>query len=85
MTDSPLLTAAPDSLDALFSADPLTLSDAQLDTLVAELRRRRSLFASEEAAKAAAGKKSRAKPTIQPSATAAALDKPTVDFSLEDL
>lgn len=87
MTDtiSPLTTASADSLDLYFSADPLTLDDKQFHTLVLELRRRRSVFASEEAAKAAAGKSKRPKATAQSAPEAAALDKPVGEFSLDDL
>lgn len=86
MTDqSPLTTASPDSLDLYFSDDPLTLSDSQLSTLVLELRRRRSAFAADEAAKAAAGKSKRPKATAQSAPEAAALDKPVGELSLDDL
>ncbi len=51
MTDSsPLLTASPEALTALFEADPLTLSDDAIMALILELRRRRNAFTAEEAA-----------------------------------
>jgi hypothetical protein len=81
---SPLTVADPDSLTALFSSDPLTHTDAQLADLCRELRRRRSVFASEEAAKALSGKKARAPKGTDPSASAS-LDKPTSELNLGDL
>lgn len=81
---SPLLIADPDSLTALFSSDPLEHTDAQRAALITELRRRRSVFASEEAAKALAGKTKRAKQGTDP-ADAAKLDKPAGELSLDDL
>ncbi len=86
MTDSPLLQADADSLTVLFESDPLTLTDAQTLTAITELRRRRNVFASEEAAKALAPKKTRTK--AQPAANAsqaAQLDKPIGEVSLDDL
>lgn len=85
MTDSPLAAPSPDSLTALFEADPLTLSDAQLDTLIAELRRRRSAFLAEEAAKALKPKRERASAQAQSATAAPTLDKPTGELSLDDL
>lgn len=83
MTDTPILTIpSPDSLTALFLADPLTLTDAQLTVLVREFRRRRSEFHAQEAATAAKGKK--AKPTKAP-ADPALLDKPLTEVNLSDL
>lgn len=82
---SPLTTASADSLDLYFSADPLSLDDKQLSTLVLELRRRRNAFASDESAKAAAGKSKRPKATIQSAPEAAAMDKPVGELSLDDL
>lgn len=85
MTESPLLTTSPDALSALFSSDPTTLTDAQLDTLIHELRRRRNAFMSEEAAKATAPKSKRTKAELLTPSTAAELDKPTSELSLDDL
>lgn len=86
MTDpSPLLTTSPDALTLLFDADPTTLTDADLDALILELRRRRSVFASDEAAKAAAGRKARVKPTAASVAAPQTLDRPVTELSLEDL
>lgn len=46
---NPLTEADPLSLDALFSADPLTLTDADIDRMVARLRSERAKWASQEA------------------------------------
>lgn len=84
MTDdtSPLSIPSPDSLTALFLADPLTLTDAHLTTLVREFRRRRSEFHSQEAATAAKGKKAKvARAPTDP----AILDKPLTEIDLADL
>lgn len=82
MTDSPLTIPSPDSLSALFLADPFTLSDADLTSLVREFRRRRSEFHSQEAATAAKGKKTKpAKSTAPPEV----LDKPLTEIDLSDL
>lgn len=84
MTDdaSPLSIPSPDSLTALFLADPLTLTDVALTTLVREFRRRRSEFHSQEAATAAKGKKAKvAKTPAEP----AILDKPLTEIDLADL
>ncbi len=83
--DGPLSTVSEDALGLLFESDPLVLTDAQLDVLVLELRRRRSDFASSEAAKAAAGKKSRTKPEPQSASALATLTKPTGEIELDDL
>lgn len=83
MTDTPLSVVDPDSLTALFSGDPTTKSDEDITALCAELRRRRSVFASEEAAKALKDKPKRAKAT-DPAAPALA-DKPSSELSLDDL
>lgn len=85
MTNSPLSAPSPDSLTALFEADPLTLSDTDLDTLIGELRRRRSAFLAEEAAKALKPKRERASAQAQPASAAPSLDKPTGEISLDDL
>lgn len=85
MTESPLLTADPEALTAIFSADPLTLSDAQLQSAVLELRRRRNAFMAEEAAKALKPKATKVKPQPQSSTSAALNDKPPSELSLDDL
>lgn len=83
---SPLAEASPDSLTLLFEHDPLTLSDAQIMTGITELRRRRSEFASAEAAKALAPRKTRTASTTPSSASdSVTLDKPTADIALDDL
>jgi len=83
--DSLLLTTNPDAISALFQADPLTLSDSDLDALVLELRRRRSEFLSAEAAAQAKPKATRAKAPALPSPEAAQLDKPLSELSTDDL
>jgi len=85
MTDepiTPLIIPSPDSLSALFLADPLTLDDTALTTLVREFRRRRSEFHSQEAATAAKGKKAKAAKTP---ASPEVLDKPLTEIDLSDL
>lgn len=74
------------TVEDIFAADPADLADPDFDALVKELRRRRDVFAADEAAKASEGKKARAKrdPTIT-AATAAALDKPVGEVNLDDL
>ena len=84
-TDSPLALVAPDTLDALFLADPLELTDGQITGLITELRRRRSEFASQEAAKAAKPPRTKAAKGIADAATASLLDKPVGEISLDDL
>lgn len=84
MTDiSPLAAVNPDSLTALFAADPLTLTDDSKRSMIIELRRRRSAFLAEEAAKSLKPKRERAAP-IKPSADSA-LGKPIGELDLDDL
>lgn len=85
---SPLHSTSPTAIDELFLADPLSLGDAQFDALITEMRRRRSAFASEEAAKAA--KAAKGKSAKEPKAkvdasVAAVLDKPISELTLDDL
>lgn len=83
---SPLSSANPDALTLLFETGPLELSDAQVLSAIHELRRRRSVFQSEEAAKAMAPKKSRAKSEAPVDAAASVLaSKPTSEIDLDDL
>ena len=49
VTDSPLVEADPRSLDDLYSADPLSITKAEKDALIADLRKHRALFAKEDA------------------------------------
>jgi len=66
MTDpSPLAEANPLSLEELFRLDPLKLSDADVDQIIAELRRKRALWAAAEAAPKAP-RKSAAKEELSP-------------------
>ena len=48
MIDSPLSEADPRSLDDLFAADPLTLTDADVDKISADLRHKRALWEKED-------------------------------------
>ncbi len=86
MTDtSPLLTASPEALTALFEADPLTLSDDAIMSLILELRRRRNASAADEAAASLKPKSTRAKaPSLTP-AEALKADTPIGEISLDDL
>ena len=81
----PLSDVSEEAIVMAFAADPMTLSDAQLDLLVTELRRRRSVFMAQEAAKSL-NKKSKAKPEPAVDAgTAAVRDKPMSELSSEEL
>lgn len=82
---SPLTASSPDTLTALFDADPTTLTDATLTILVRELRRRRDSFTAQEAADASKGKSRASRPGTIPAAVAAALDKPVGEVSIDDL
>lgn len=83
--ESPLLSTSPDALSALFAADPVKLEDPELRALITELRRRRSAFRAEEAAKSLKPAAKRAKAETQSAPAAAALDKPTSEISLDDI
>lgn len=89
MTDapSPLLQSDSDFLTYIFapSTDPTTLDDAQIARMVREVRRRRSEFASREAAEQAAGKAKRARTPPTSTTSAAALDRPVSEIGLADL
>lgn len=52
MTKSILAEVRANSLDELFSRDPLSLSDADLDKMIAIYREKREVWARSEAAKA---------------------------------
>jgi hypothetical protein len=80
---SPLLTASPDALTSLFLGDPLAKSEAEIAAGVLELRRRRSVFASEEAAKALSARPKRPKP--DGSASPSLIDKPNSELDLGDI
>lgn len=82
MTNSPLLSTDPDALNRIFSTNPLDLTDDEILRGVVELRRRRNVFASEEAAKSLAPKKARTKP--EPATSSAPL-KPVSEIDLDDL
>lgn len=81
--NTPLAAADPDSLTAYFAGDMVDKPEADIVALVSEVRRRRSVWASEEAVKAMNEKKKRPKATDP--ATAALLDKPTSELSLDDI
>jgi len=85
MTASPLLSTSENALSLLFESDPLTLTDAQLDSMILGLRRRRNAFFAEEAAKSLKPKSTRAKAGTVDAATSALLDKPASELSLDDL
>ncbi len=59
--ESPLSEADPKSLDDLYAADPLTLTDDDVDKIVADLRQKRALWASEDAAAQSQGRARRPK------------------------
>lgn len=74
------------SIEEIFAADPTTLTDAEFAALVAEVRRRRSVFHAEEAAKQAKGKKASApKAPAMSAAETAKVDKPTSELDISDL
>ena len=53
---TPLTEAEPRSLDELYSADPLSLTDDDIDKMVADLREKRKLWAKEESASKTEGR-----------------------------
>jgi hypothetical protein len=55
----PLREADPASLNELFERDPLSLTDSDVESIVAQLRVARSKWAEEEAQKQSRGKKSK--------------------------
>ena len=79
----PLATVNPDAVSRVFAANPDELSDAALDLLVLEIRRRRNVFLAKEAVKAATPKAKRAKFDAPGSEEAAALDVPPEEFKLD--
>lgn len=86
LATSPLSTVpSTDPIAAIFDADPAILTPTDHQRLLTELRRRRSEFASAEAAKAATPKAKRPKSAPVTPAQAAALDKPPGEVSLDDL
>ncbi len=54
--ENPLSEADPRSLDDLYSSDPLSLTDDDVDKIVADLRQKRALWATEDAAAQAQGR-----------------------------
>jgi len=64
----------PAALQKLFSADPESLSDQDIATIVTKLRKDRELFAVEEAAKAMKEKKPKAKAISSDAAKQLSLD-----------
>lgn len=85
MSDSLLSTTNPDSISELFAADPMTISDDDLNRLIAEVRRRRNEFLSQEAAAAAKPKSTRTKAAAPTAETAAILDKPVSELTADEL
>lgn len=80
----PLADVDPDAISLAFSSDPMLLTDHQLDVLVTELRRRRSAFLAQEAAKQL-NRKTKPKPEPAPPAEQAAVrDKPMAELTSED-
>lgn len=59
--ESPLSEANPRSLDDLYSADPLSLTDDDVDKITNDLRQKRSLWEKEDAAAQAQGRARRPK------------------------
>ena len=64
---SPLAQANPNALAELFSRDPLSLTDQDIDSMVALLRQQRTHWAETEIAKANKEKKPKKSPTATPS------------------
>ena len=58
---SPLSKADPKYLDDLYTADPLTLTDDDVDKITADLRQKRSLWATEEAEAQSQGRRRKPK------------------------
>lgn len=80
----PLAEVDPDAMSAVFAADPLDLTDARLETLVIELRRRRNAYLAKEAVAALKPKRTRASTPIS-AEKAAAADTPPSEFNISDL
>ena len=57
MPESPLSEADPRSLDELYAADPLGLTDADVDRITKDLREKRALWSKEEAEAGAQGRR----------------------------
>jgi hypothetical protein len=69
-----------------FDADPLTLTNVEVEThLVIELRRRRNAFVAKEAADRLKPKRSTTASAPQSAADAAKLDKPASEISISEL
>lgn len=81
----PLAEVDPEAVTRAFEADPLTLTDAALDNLVLEIRRRRVAVQAQEAAKALNKRPSKPRTLAPTAAEAAALDKPVSELTSEDL
>ena len=60
-TKSPLSEADPRSLDDLYAGDPLGLTDDDVDRVCADLRQKRSLWATEEAEAQSQGRRRKPK------------------------
>lgn len=57
MPESPLVEADSRSLDELYSADPLDLTDSDIDRITKDLREKRDLWSKKEAEAGAQGRK----------------------------
>jgi len=62
LLQSPLVQASPESLDELFSRDPLELSSQDIDKIVAHLRAQRHQWSADEAAGATKARSKGKKP-----------------------
>jgi len=62
------------SLAELFARDPLSLSDREVDEIIAGLRKQRENFIKEETKSKSSGKRTRAKTVSQVQASALTLD-----------
>lgn len=80
---TPLAEVDPDSITRLFEADPLDLTDEEIENLINELRRRRVVFLAKEAADKPA--RARVKPEVLTAPEAAVADKPFTELTLDDL
>lgn len=61
MPETPLSEANPRSLDELYAADPLSLTNPDVDKIVGDLREKRALWLKEESEATAQGRKRRPK------------------------
>lgn len=81
----PLSGVDEEAITRAFAADPMTLTDRDIDILVTELRRRRSAFLAAEAAKQIAKKPKPKAPPAAPAEVAVVDDKPISEVTPEDI